>query len=137
MKMSGSLNVATPAEYIEQLTEPRKSDIAAMDQLIREAAPKLEPFIHGGMLAYGRWHYKYESGREGDWFRIGLASNKNYISLYVCAADERGYCAERYKEALPKANIGKSCVRFKRMADLDPQALRKLIKEGAKAKGAI
>ncbi|MBL8295653.1 MAG: DUF1801 domain-containing protein [Bryobacterales bacterium] len=60
-----------------------------------------------------------------------------YISLYVCAADERGCCAERYKEALPKANIGKSCVRFRRMADLDPQALRKLIKEGAKTKAAI
>jgi len=43
MKMSGSLNVTNPAEYIEQLTEPRKSDIAALDMLIREAAPKLEP----------------------------------------------------------------------------------------------
>lgn len=137
MKMSGSLNVTSPAEYIEQLGEPRKSDIAALDKLIREAAPKLEPFIHSGMLAYGRWHYKYESGREGDWFRIGLASNKNYISLYVCASDEQGYCAERYKESLPKASIGKSCVRFKRLADLDLQVLRKLIKEGAKAKAAM
>ena len=60
------------------------------------------------MLAYGPWHYKYASGREGDWFRIGVASDKNYISLYICASDGDGYVAERYKAALPKANIGKA-----------------------------
>ena len=71
--------------------------------------------------------YKYASGREGDWFRIGVASNKNYISLYICAG------AERYKEALPKASIGRGCVRFKRLGDLDRAALKKMIRETAKA----
>ena len=88
--------------------------------------------ICAGMLGYGPFHFRYPSGREGDWFRIGLASNKNYISLYVCAADQRGYAAERYREKLPKASIGKSCVRFKRLEDLDAGTLRALIKEGAK-----
>jgi len=74
--MKGQLKVSTPSEYIAKLEEPRKSEIAALDKLIRKLAPALEPFIHAGMLAYGRWHYKYPSGREGDWFRIGLASNK-------------------------------------------------------------
>ena len=129
--MKGQLKVSTPAEYIAKLDEPRKTEIAAIDALIRKAAPKLEPFIHSGMLAYGPWHYKYASGREGDWFRIGLASNKNYISLYVCAGDDSGYIAERHKKALPKASIGRSCVRFKRLGDLDLAALKKLIREGA------
>ena len=130
--MKGQLKVSTPAEYIAQLEEPRRTDVAALDTLIRKTA-KLEPFIHSGMLAYGPWHYKYASGREGDWFRIGVASNKNYISLYICAGDATGYMAERYKEALPKASIGRSCVRFKRLGDLDPAALKKLIREGAQA----
>jgi hypothetical protein len=135
--MKGQLKVKTPAEYIAKLDEPRKSDIAALDALIRKTAPKLEPFILAGMLAYGPYHYKYASGREGDWARICLANNKNYISLYVCAADEKGYIAERYKEDLPKASIGKSCVRFKRLSDLDAGVLKKLIREGANVKNTM
>ncbi len=79
--MKGQLKVSTPAEYIAKLDEARRAEVSALDALIRKTAPKLEPFIHAGMLAYGRWHYKYGTGREGDWFRIGVASNKNYISL--------------------------------------------------------
>lgn len=129
--MKGQLIVSTPAEYIAKVDEARKADVAALDALIRKLAPKLEPFVHIGILAYGRTHYRYANGREGEWFRIGVANNKNYISLYVCARDDRGYVPERYKKVLPKAKIGKSCVRLKRLSDLDPEALKKLIREGA------
>jgi hypothetical protein len=132
MKMAGSLNVSTPEAYIDKLAEPRRSEVAGLHRLIRKTVPKLEPFISSGVLAYGSFHYRSASGREGDWFRIGVASNKNYISLYACAADAKGYVAERYRERLPKANIGKSCVRFKRLADLDLVALRALLRETAK-----
>ena len=128
--MKGQLKVSTPAEYLAQLEEPRKSDVAALDALIRKTA-KLEPFLHSGMLAYGPCHLKYASGREVDWFRIGVSSNQNYISLYVSAGDETGRVAERYQEALPKANIGKGCVRFKRLDDLDQGALKKMLREAA------
>lgn len=138
MKMAGQLKVSTPAEYIEMLEEPRKSDIAALDALIRKHAPKLEPCVMMGVLAYGPMHYKYASGREGDCSTIGLASNKQYISLYIFACDENGkYIAEQHKAALPKASVGKSCVRFKRLSDLDPAALKSLIKAGAKAKPPV
>lgn len=128
--MKGQSKTAkTPEDYIVALEEPRRSDIAALDALIREAVPTLTPFIHSGMLAYGPFHYRYASGREGDWFKVGVASNAAAISLYACAADARGYVAERYKTRLPKAKIGKSCVRFKRFADLDVAALRALLEE--------
>jgi hypothetical protein len=130
--MKGQLKVSTPAEYIAKLDEPRKSEIAALDKMIRKLAPKLAPFIHSGMLAYGPWHFKYDSGREGDWFRIGLASNKNYVSLYICAMEGKTYVAEKSKKQFPKASVGKHCVRFKRLSDLDKSALAKLIREGAK-----
>jgi hypothetical protein len=129
--MKGPLKAATPEEYIAQLAEPRRSEIARLHQLVRRAAPKLEPHIQAGVIAYGRYHYKYASGREGDWFRIGIASNKSYISLYACAGDERGYVAERYKKRLPKADIGKSCVRFKRVDDLPQGVLEELLAETA------
>jgi Domain of unknown function (DU1801) len=124
----------TPAEYIAMLDEPRRTDIRELDELIRKNAPKLDPHISTGMLAYGHYHYRSKSGREGDWFHIGLASNKNYISLYVMATDPKGggYLAESYKDRLPKANIGRSCVRFRHLSDVDRKALIELIKGGAK-----
>jgi hypothetical protein len=129
--MFKSTDAATPAEYIARLAEPRRSDIRELDALIRKVAPDLEPHLQSGMLAYGRYHYKGRT-TEGDWFHIGLASNKNYISLYVMAVAGGGYLAETYKDKLPRANIGRSCVRFKRLSDLDRAALSDLIKKGAK-----
>jgi hypothetical protein len=124
-----STTAKTPEEYIAQLEEPRRGDIQKLDAFIRAAVPTLTPYLHSGMLAYGPFHYKYASGREGDWFKVGVASNAGAISLYACAADARGYVAERYKARLPKAKIGKSCVRFKRLADLDLDTLKALLEE--------
>ncbi len=72
------------------------------------------------MLAYGKYHYKYASGREGDWATISLAPNKNYISLYLMCADiSKGYFAEAHKAELPKASVGKSCIRYKKFEDME------------------
>ena len=88
------------------------------------------------MLGYGRFHYRYDSGREGDASLVALSSRKQYISLYVTCADADGYVAERYADRLPKADIGKSCVRFKRTSDLDLDALRELLAEAGRIGGA-
>jgi hypothetical protein len=85
------------------------------------------------MLAYGRYQYRPKKGPGGEWMNIALASNKRYISLYIMATDPEGgrYLAETYKDRLPSADIGKSCVRFQRVDDLDQAALKQLIREGA------
>lgn len=133
--MKGKIATAkTPEEYLAQVDESRRADVAALDKLIRKAAPKLEPVIQNGLLGYGPFHYKYASGREGDACRLSIASNAQYISLYALATDGEQYVAEKYKAQLPKAKIGKSCVRFKKLADLDPKALEALIKETARSK---
>lgn len=125
----------TPGAYLDALDEPRRSEVRAVHELIRAAAPALEPHIQSGMLAYGRYAYRYASGRTGEWFPIGLASQKRYISLYVMAADGERYLAESFRDRLPKADIGKSCVRFRRLADVDTEALAELVREGAKLDG--
>ena len=132
------MKAKTADEYIAALDEPRRGEIARIDKFIRGALPKkgYEPHVSSGMgvgmLAYGTFHYKYASGREGDWSRVALASNKQYISLYVCASDGTQYVAEKYKKQLPKASIGKSCVRFKRFDDLDPKVVKAMLQEAAK-----
>ena len=129
--MKGQLDVKTPADYIAAVDDERRSDIAALDALVRKHAPNLEPVIMGGMLGYGPFHYRYASGREGEACTLSIASNASYISLYCAAADAKGYVAERYVDRLPKASIGKSCVRFKKLADLDEKALAALIEDTA------
>jgi uncharacterized protein YdhG (YjbR/CyaY superfamily) len=130
--MQGKSDAATHDEYIERLAEPRRSEIRALHELIRRTVPQLEPTMEFGMLGYGKYHYKYPSGREGDWMLVAVASNKNYISLYVtAAAPDGGYLAERYQEQLPKASIGKSCIRFKRLGDVDQDVLERLLRRVA------
>src|SRR5687768_12651424 len=132
MKMKGQLNVKTPTEYIAAVDDKRRPDIAALDALIRKHAPGLEPVIMGGMLGYGPFHYRYASGREGDACKLAIASNASYISLYCFASDAKGYVAERYVGRLGRAKIGKSCVMFRKLENLDEEALVALIKETAK-----
>ena len=99
--------------------------------MIRELAPELAPTIQSGMLGYGSYHYVYASGREGDWPILALASHKRYISLYTCGELDGRPVAEEYGERLPKADIGKACVRFKSLEDLDRETLKELIRRAA------
>ena len=122
----------TPEEYIASLDEPHREEIARLDALIRETIPDQEPVVQSGMLGYGPYHYRYATGREGDSCLINLASRKQYISIYVMCTRDGAYLAEAFKERLPKADIGKSCVRFKRTSDIDLEALRDMIAEAGR-----
>lgn len=128
--MKGNSAATTPEEYISSLEEPRKSEIQTLHDLIRETVPQFEPHIRSGMIGYGTFHYKTRSC-EGDWFRVGLASNKASISVYACSVNAEGYVAQKYRARLPKASIGQSCIRVKKLADLDLDVLRELLRESA------
>ncbi|HEY3259174.1 MAG TPA: DUF1801 domain-containing protein [Pseudonocardiaceae bacterium] len=130
--MRGPSTAATHDEYIDALDEPRRSDLRALHDLIRTTVPDLQPTMEFGMPGYGKYHYRYASGREGDWMLVGMASNKNYISLYVTANTPDGrYVAEIFQPRLPKASIGKSCIRFKRLSDVDTDVLAELLRTAA------
>jgi len=122
----------TQDDYIAGLEEPWRADVQRVHDLIRETLPDLEPNTDGGMLGYGRFHYRYKSGREGDASLIALSSRKAHISLYVLSADADGYLAERYADRLGKVSVGKSCIRFKRADDVDHDALRELLAEAGR-----
>lgn len=121
-----------PQDYLDGLDEPRRSDMVVLDALIRRTAPDLQPVPAGSMLGYGPFHYRYASGREGDATLLALASHKRYISLYVLCTVEGRYLAESFTERLPRASIGKSCVRFTRLSDVDLDAITDLVREAAR-----
>lgn len=133
--MHGMSDTATtPEQYIAELDEPRRGQIQQLHDLIRRTAPKLEPHIDMGMLGYGRMHYVYASGREGDCSVIGLASNKRHISLYFnTQGPDGGYLAESYAEQLPTADVGKGCIRFTRLDRVDGSVLREMVQAAARS----
>jgi hypothetical protein len=113
---------ATPEAYVEALESPRREDIGRLHARIRELAPTLAASAAEGMLTYGRYSYRSRSGRSGEWWTLGIASNKAYISLYTPTVQ-----AEPYVARLPKANLGRGCIRFKRLDDLDPEVIDEVI----------
>jgi len=125
--MFKSTTAKTVDEYLDLIDEPRRSDMEALHAFIQKTVPDLKPHILYGMIGYGTFHYKSKSGREGDWSVVALASQKNYISVYVCALIDGKYIAEGYKDKLPKASIGKSCIRFKKLTDIDLNILSEII----------
>lgn len=131
MNMFKPTDAKTVAEYISLIAEPRRTEIKKLHAFIKKLLPGAKPQLVYSMIGYGSFHYKTRSGREGDWPVIALASQKNYISLYVCAVDDNGkYVAENYKDQLPKASIGRSCIRFKKTADINMQVLEDIILRG-------
>ena len=130
--MAKKSTITTPAQYIASLTEPRRTQIAQLDALIRKTAPALKPFFYCGMLGYGPYHYVYASGREGDTAVVPLSSRAQYFALYIGACDDKGSLADQVRAKLPKANIGVGCIRFKRPEDLDLAVLRDLFRKAEK-----
>ena len=116
----------TPEAYVEGLESPRREDIGRLHERIRELTPTMAASAAEGMLTYGRYSYKSRSGRAGEWWALGVASNKAYISLYAPTLNLEPYVAR-----LPKANLGRGCIRFKRLDDVDSGVIDEVIRASA------
>lgn len=130
----------TVDEFLASLPADRRATMTTLDRAIRKAAPKLATAKLYGMgstpiIGYGTYHYKYASGREGDWFLIGIAAGKSHYSLHICAADKNGYLAEQHAEKLGKVKTGRSCINFKKLEDLKLDAAMALVKQATKLGG--
>lgn len=129
--MTGAKTTGTPEQFIARQPEPRRAELAALHALIRDAAPGLAPRMWNSVIGYGEYHYRYASGREGDWFVIGLAGRAKGVSLYVCAADSKGYLAERKAAMIGKVKVGRSCINIAKLADIDLPKTAALVREAA------
>lgn len=137
MNMFKPVKASSVEEYIKAIAEPRKSEIETLHALIKKSVPKQKSYFSYNMLGYGPLPYKFAKGKTGEWPLIALASQKNYISLYVCSVKDGKYIAEYFKKELPKANIGKSCIRFKKLVDVDLDVIKKILIEAEKVGGFV
>ncbi|HEV7798858.1 MAG TPA: DUF1801 domain-containing protein [Pyrinomonadaceae bacterium] len=109
--------------------ETRRADCLAVVGIMRDAT-KEEPRMWGGsIVGFGRYHYKYESGREGDWMIIGFSPRKGDLTLYIPGGVDK--FSELVKR-LGKYKTGKSCLYIKQLADVDVKILRKLVTQSVK-----
>jgi hypothetical protein len=129
----------TPGQYIAGLPADRRDAVLALHAAIRKAVPKLTFEIMMGMgspvIGYGKYHYQSASGREGDWFLIGLCAGKTNYSLHICASDKGGYLVEQNAAKLGKVKTGRSCINFKNLEDLKLGAAMALVKQAVKTGG--
>lgn len=90
-----------------------------------ERATGARPALWGSsIVGFGSYHYRYESGREGEWFLTGFAPRKRNLTLYVMAGFDR-YAPLMAK--LGKHSTGKACLYVKRLADVDLAVLEELV----------
>ena len=106
--------------------EQKRADSFAVLKLMQELTGA-EPKMWGpSIVGFGSYHYKYASGREGDFFLTGFSPRKRNLSLYIIAGFSR-YDALMRK--LGKFKTGKSCRYIKKLEDVDRDVLKELIKK--------
>lgn len=116
----------SPIDYLAKITpEQKRLDCIALDKIMEEVSGK-PAVMWGNMFGYDQYHYKYDTGREGDIFLIGFAPRAKNISIYAAAYNDE---LDKKKAALGKVKLGKSCIYINKLSDIDIDKLKELLKE--------
>jgi hypothetical protein len=122
-------------EYLLMVPGDRKKDINFLHDFIQKAVPKLKPYFASNMIGYGSFYYLDSKKQKRDWPIIALANQKNYISIYVCAVVADKAAVEKYKKELGKDTKGISCIRFKKIEEINLETLKIVLKLAEKNPG--
>lgn len=119
-------NQADVTVFLNGVSDERKrQDCFTILEMMTQVTGK-EPTMWGpSIVGFGTYHYKYATGREGDWFLTGFSPRKQNLTLYIMA----GF--DQYDELLArlgKYKTGKSCLYIKKLTDVDQTVLRELVK---------
>lgn len=104
--------------------DQKRDDALAISAMMRRVTGELPKMWGGSIIGFGETHYKYESGREGDWFLVGFAPRKANLTLYIMPGfSEYGPLMKK----LGKHKTGKSCLYINKLDDVDMAVLEKLV----------
>ena len=110
--------------------EDRKRDSFAVLDLMKQVS-RAEPKMWGpAIVGFGQYHYKYESGRENDWFPIGFSPRKSNLTLYLTGGLES---QADLLAKLGKHKAGKGCIYINKLADVDQSVLRQMLERCLKS----
>lgn len=116
---------ANVAGYIASIAdEARRADCLALIELMQAITLQPPRLWGAGIIAFGSYHYRYESGREGDMCIAGFASRKGDLSIYlpIAATGQEALLAQ-----LGRHRMGKGCLYVRRLADVDMRILRQIV----------
>ena len=123
-------NQASVAGFLAAIDDPQKrADARKVAAMMRRATGKRARMWGSSIVGYGSYHYKYASGREGEFMLTGYSPRKNALTVYIMP----GFSG--FKSLMPrlgKYKTGKSCLYIKRLSDVDESVLEKLIDESVK-----
>lgn len=114
-------------EYLKKVENPTKrEDSFKILELMKDITNE-EPTMWGdSIIGFGSYHYKYKTGREGDWFVTGFAPRKQNLTLYIMSGFDR---YDELLRKLGKHKLGKSCLYINKLKDIDTSILREIVKQ--------
>lgn len=118
-------------EFIETFSnsEQKKKDSYELIELMRNVSG-FEPKMYGpSIVGFGNYHYKYDSGHEGNVPLLGFSPRKAAILLYTFTGLEEH---EHLLQNLGKFKMGKACIYVNKLSDIDLNVLDKMMKETIK-----
>lgn len=117
-------------DFLNQIPdEERRENCFALAKLMQEITGSKPKMWGPSIVGFGSYHYKYASGREGDWMLTGFSPRKKDLTLYIMMGFDKH--PELMKQ-LGKHSVGKSCLYIKRLSDIHLPTLKKLIKASVK-----
>jgi len=134
------ISFTTPDEHLASMPDDVRTDVELLDREIVKRMPEAARVLFEGkfwggsdqnIIGYGQFRYTNASGKSVEWFMVGLALQKNYISMYVNALDDNGYALAKYKDRLGKVKTGSASISFKTVDDVDLDVLMELVELAA------
>lgn len=128
----GTDGEAAAQALLDSLDEPRRSQLRHLHEVIRAAAPELDVRMwdySGPMIGYGTYRYHGSRGRTGEWFAVGLASRKAYVSLYSMGMRDGVSLVAAFRDRFPGAAAGRSCFNLTHPERVDDDAVRELVEQ--------
>lgn len=118
---------ASVAGFLDKIEgEERRADGRALLELMQKITGKPAVMWGPGIVGFDQYHYKYESGREGDWAVAGFSPRKGDISIYLTA---EGQHQQELLAKLGRHKMGKACLYVRKLADVDLAVLEQLIRD--------
>jgi uncharacterized protein DUF1801 len=121
---------ASVKEFLNQIAdEERRKDCFAVAKMMEEITGSKPKMWGPSIVGFGTYHYKYASGREGDWPITGFSPRKKDLTLYIMMGFEK---SPELMKQLGKHSTSKSCLYIKRLSDIHVPTLKKLIQQSVK-----
>jgi hypothetical protein len=120
---------ADVAAYIQTIDDPvRKQDVAALVDMLSGSTGEAAKMWGTAIIAFGMYHYVYESGREGDAPKIGLSNRKQAIVLYGLHISDESHPNYALLSKLGTHKTGKGCLYITRLTNVDMTILEQMVR---------